>query len=158
MFLVHKYCLNLPRFVMLTLQNDMIEHQGIVENINGSRILVKIVQGSACSSCSAKGMCSSAESKEKLIEVADGSGAFQVGDPVMIVGKTSLGLQAVLLAFVLPFLVLIVSLFVGMAVSGGEELLSALVALLFTAVYYAFLAGKREHLKKKFSFTIKPIK
>lgn len=44
---------------------DIIKHQGIVENINGSHVMVRIVQTSACAACSAKGHCASADTKEK---------------------------------------------------------------------------------------------
>ena len=90
---------------------DTIRHQGIVENINGTHLQVRIVQTSACASCSIKGHCSSADTKEKLIDVIDESSSYQPGDRVWVVGELSMGVMAVLLAFVFPFLVLIFSLF-----------------------------------------------
>ena len=48
---------------------NTIKHQGIVENINGSHVMVRIVQTSACAACSAKGHCASADTKEKMIDV-----------------------------------------------------------------------------------------
>lgn len=90
---------------------DKIKHLGIVESINGSYLKVRIVQTSACSACSIKGHCSAAESKEKLIDVYNKSGLpCQVGNQVMISGATSLGMKAVMWAFVFPFVVLLVSL------------------------------------------------
>ena len=50
---------------------DIIKHRGIVENIEGSHVRVRIVQTSACSACSVKGHCNASESKEKLIDVFD---------------------------------------------------------------------------------------
>ena len=35
--------------------NNTIKHLGIVENIQGSHLSVRIVQTSACAACSAKG-------------------------------------------------------------------------------------------------------
>lgn len=135
---------------------NIITHQGIVENINGSLISVRIVQTSACSSCNAKGLCSSAESKEKVIEVTDFSSSYHVGDSVTLVGTTSMGMQAVLLAFVLPFIVLITALFLFMAFT-QDELCAALAALVVLVPYYYIIWLNRSRLKKKFSFTIKPI-
>jgi Positive regulator of sigma(E), RseC/MucC. len=43
----------------------MIEHEGIIEKINGNHITVGIFQQSACSACHARGMCMAADSKEK---------------------------------------------------------------------------------------------
>lgn len=67
------------------------------------------------------GGCSSSESKEKTIEVTDcDSMNYNVGDFVEITGQTSMGMMAVLWAFILPFLILIISLFSTMSLSGGK--------------------------------------
>jgi hypothetical protein len=49
--------------------SQIIEHSGIIENINGSNIRVQIIQESACSGCHAKGACSAADLKDKYIDV-----------------------------------------------------------------------------------------
>ncbi|WP_455593183.1 SoxR reducing system RseC family protein [Bacteroides sp.] len=135
---------------------NIITHQGIVENINGSQVSVRIIQTSACSACSVKGHCSSADSKEKVIEVTDTSSSYRVGDSVTLVGTTSMGMQAVLFAFVLPFFVLIVALFLFMALT-QNELYAALAALAVLVPYYYIIWLNKSRLKRKFSFTIKPI-
>ncbi len=137
--------------------NTTIQHQGIVENINGTQVKVRIVQTSACSGCSAKAHCSSAESKEKIIEIDDVSDVYHVGDEVMVTGEMSVGMKAVGYAFVLPFLVLVISLFAFMAV-WNDELLASAVSLSLLAGYYLILWMNRTRLKRKLSFTIKPIK
>lgn len=137
---------------------NTIKHQGIVENINGSHLSVRIIQTSACAACSVKGHCSSADSKEKLIDIVDiTASSFQVGEQVMVIGETSMGMLAVLLAFVLPFAVLILSLFIFMAVM-NDELYAALLSLALLIPYYYILWLNKSQLKQKFSFTIKPIK
>ena len=135
---------------------DSIEHNGIVESIDGEHHLtVRIIQVSACSTCSVKGHCTSADSKEKLISVtAPCSADYQKGDKVTIVGTTSMGMQAVLLAFILPFLLTFVTLFVVMHFSDNEGL-SAVCGLLILIPYYIGLSWKKDLIKKKFSFTIK---
>lgn len=136
---------------------NIITHQGIVENIDGSHLSVRIIQTSACASCSAKGHCSSADSKEKVVEITTTDASYQVGDCVTIVGETSIGMMAVLLAFIIPFFILIISLFVLMSVSGGDELLAGGVSLALLAPYYILLRMNKNKLKKNFSFSIKPI-
>ena len=109
--------------------NNTIKHLGIVENIQGSHLSVRIVQTSACAACSAKGHCSSADSKDKIIDIIDtAASSYQVGEKVMVVGETSMGMMAVLLAFVLPFVLLIFSLFLLMALV-ENELYAALLSL-----------------------------
>lgn len=137
---------------------NTIKHRGIVENISGSHLSVRIVQTSACSSCCVKGHCSSADSKEKLIDIVDPlASSYQVGEPVMVVGETSMGVMAVFLAFVVPFIILILSLFIFMAVL-DDELYASIISLGLLIPYYYILWLNKTRLKQKFSFKIKPIK
>ena len=136
---------------------NTIKHQGIVENINGSHLQVRIIQTSACASCSIKGHCSSADTKEKLIDVTDDNvSSYQPGDRVWVIGELSMGVMAVLLAFILPFFVLIFSLFIFMAI-WNDELGSALCSLALLIPYYYILWLNKSRLGKKFSFSIKPM-
>jgi sigma-E factor negative regulatory protein RseC len=138
---------------------NTIQHYGDIESISGEHITVKIVQTSACSSCSVKGHCSASESKEKMVDIySPSASSYNVGDRVIVVGAASLGMEAVLLAFVVPFLLLVVSLFVCMSLTGSDELLSSLIAMLLLVPYYFVVWLFRDRLKNKFSFTIKPIK
>lgn len=136
--------------------NNTIKHLGIVENIQGSHLSVRIVQTSACAACSAKGHCSSADSKDKIIDIIDTASSYQVGEKVMVVGETSMGMMAVVLAFVLPFVLLIFSLFLLMAWI-ENELYAALLSLAVLIPYYFVLWLNKTRLKQQFSFTIKPI-
>ena len=138
--------------------NNTIKHLGIVENIQGSHLSVRIVQTSACAACSVKGHCSSADSKDKIIDIIDTAAAsYQVGENVMVVGETSMGMQAVALAFIIPFVLLIFTLFLFMALI-ENELYAALLSLAVLVPYYYILWLNKTRLKQKFSFTIKPIK
>jgi sigma-E factor negative regulatory protein RseC len=138
---------------------NTIQHYGDIEEIAGEHVTVKIVQTSACSGCSVKGHCSAAESKEKTVDIYTPSASqYSVGQRVIVVGAASIGMQAVLVAFVLPFLLLVVALFAGMSLTGGDELFSSLVAMLLLVPYYFVVWLLRGRLKRKFSFTIKPIK
>lgn len=135
--------------------NNTIKHLGIVENIQGSHLSVRIVQTSACAACSVKGHCSSADSKDKIIDIIDTAAAsYQVGENVMVVGETSMGMQAVALAFIIPFVLLIFTLFLFMALI-ENELYAALLSLAVLVPYYYILWLNKTRLKQKFSFTIK---
>lgn len=135
-----------------------IKHLGIVENINGSRLKVKIVQSSACSACSVKGHCSASETKEKIIDVYNKNNVpCQVGERVMIVGTTSMGMKAVLLAFVLPFIVLLLALIISLKLTGGDEAVSALVSLETLVPYYLIIYICRNRLSRSFMFILESI-
>ena len=136
---------------------NTIKHQGIVENIQGSHLSVRIIQTSACAACSVKGHWSSADSKDKVIDITDtAASSYQVGEQVMIIGETSMGMMAVVLAFVIPFVLLVTSLFIFMAWM-ENELHAALSSLIILIPYYFILWLNKARLKQKFSFTIKPI-
>jgi len=132
---------------------NTIKHQGIVENINGSHLQVRIIQTSACASCSVKGHCTSADTKEKLVDVADANAAsYQPGDRVWVTGELSMGV----IAFIFPFLILIISLFVFMAI-WNDELRSALCSLALLIPYYYILWLNKSRMGKKFSFSVRPM-
>ena len=139
--------------------NNNIKHLGIVESIDGSHVRVKILQSSACSSCSAKSHCNVSETKEKIIDIHDKESAdcCSVGQQVMVCGTTSMGMKAVLLAFVLPFVVLFLALFVTMRITDGDEVTSALVSLCTLIPYYIIIYLLRNKISRTFSFTLEII-
>ena len=133
---------------------DLIKHKGIVEKIDGSHVTVRIVQTSACSSCSAKGLCNASESKEKLIDVYQSQVPCRVGEEVVVCGTTSMGMRAVFLAFGIPLLILLAALFVSMRMTGDDALLSAVIALCAVIHYYLIIYLCKDKLDRTFSFTI----
>lgn len=136
---------------------NTIKHLGIVESIEDHHIQVRIVQTSACASCSIKGHCTSADVKEKLIDIAAAdTSSYRQGDHVWVVGSLSMGGMAVLLAFIIPFFIVVVSLFVFMALL-GNELYAALGALVLLIPYYYILRLNGRWLGRKFSFSIHPM-
>ncbi|NDW12793.1 RseC/MucC family positive regulator of sigma(E) [Bacteroides sp. 214] len=137
--------------------NNVISHQGIVESTEGNHIRVKIVQTAACASCSIKGHCTSADTKEKIVDIYTTTHVYQIGDVVEVIGETSMGMKAVLYAFVIPFLVLVISLFTVMSLTAQNELFSAGISLLLLIIYYVILSLNKNKFKKSFLFKIKPL-
>lgn len=133
---------------------DIIKHRGKVEKVNGSHVVVRIVQTSACSACSAKGMCNASESKEKLIDVYEVNSSYQIGEEVVLCGSTSMGMRAVFLAFGIPVFILLAALFIAMRVTDGDALFSAVVSLLAVTPYYLVIYLMKDKLNKTFSFVI----
>ena len=133
---------------------DIIKHRGIVEKVDGSHIVVRIVQTSACSSCSAKGLCNASESKEKEIDVYEANPSYRIGEEVMVCGTTSMGMRAVLLAFGVPLLILVLALGVSMKLTGEDALLSSGIALVSVVPYYIGIYFCKDKLNRTFSFTI----
>ena len=158
----------MPRFcnVEITNMSESINHNGIIEKIDGDTAYVRIIQQSACSGCHAQSMCaasesrivkpSTGESKVKIIEVPDNSGKFTVNENVLLCGRSSLGLQAVLLAFILPLLIVVAAIVTGTSMQ-WEETTSGLTGLLLLVPYYCILYFFRDKLKRRFIFTLKKL-
>lgn len=132
---------------------DSIKHIGEVVSISDQIIAVSIIQNSACADCHAKTACSISDSKEKIIEIPNRYPSVEKGQKVVIEGKTTMGMKAVLYAFVLPlillFLVLILTLYIK-----GDEGLAALLAITSLGIYCFVLFLLRDTFKKKFIFEI----
>ena len=146
----------------------MIKHDGIIIALNDDgTALVRIVQTSACSACKAKAMCASAESAEKeMTVVLLGDGQWAVGDSVEVMVQQKMGWKAVVLAYLLPFFVMLAVMFIGnglLAMGDGatgllgdeakREAVLGTIALCAMAVYYLVLGLFKDKLQKEFSFT-----
>jgi len=134
--------------------SQIIEHTGIINSIDGQLIRVLIIQESACNACHAKGACTASDQDEKIIEVENSDSSFHVGDAVVLYGQRSIGLQAVLLAFVIPFVLILLTLLV-LRPYVASEALSGTIALSMLAPYYIILSFYKKKLKAKFQFFIK---
>ena len=146
----------------------MIKHDGIIIALNeDGTALVRIVQTSACAACKAKAMCASAESAEKeMTVVLLGDEQWAVGNEVEVMVQQKMGWKAVVLAYLLPFFVMLAVMFIGNGLlamgDGATELLGdeakreavlGTVALCAMAVYYLVLGLFKDKLQKEFSFT-----
>ena len=148
----------MPRFcnVEITNMSESINHNGVIEKIDGGTVYVRIIQQSACSGCHAKSMCTASESKAKVIEVPDNSGKFHVNEEVQLCGRSSLGLQAVLLAFIFPLIIVFATIVTGTSMQ-WEETTCGLTGLLLLVPYYCILYFLRDKLKKRFISTLKKL-
>lgn len=111
---------------------------------------------SACSSCHAKGACSASDMDDKLIDVETDRDDFKVGEPVILYGQSSMGLLAVLLAFVLPFLLMLATLLLLKSYTDNEAI-SGSIALATMLPYYFVLSRFNNKLKSKLKFHVKKL-
>ncbi len=135
--------------------NKQIDHVGTISDIKDEKITVSILNVSACAGCHAKSACSMSDMKEKEIDIIDYSSSFKLGEEVKVVYQESLGWLALLLAYVLPFMLVLITLFIATAFT--NELISGLMALGILLPYYSLLYFLKDRLKKTFSFTIHKI-
>lgn len=130
----------------------MIRHEGIVLSTNDKMAHIQIVQSSACSACKAKAMCSSSESQSKEMDALMLE-PMVPGDRVEVEVREHLAWRAVLLAYVLPFIVMMSVIAVLDVLTGWDEAIVGTVALCSIALYYLALSQFRHRLQKQFTFT-----
>ncbi|MCK5066532.1 MAG: SoxR reducing system RseC family protein [Bacteroidales bacterium] len=132
----------------------MIDHEGIIDRIDGDIAHVKINSVSACASCYAKGVCSAADQEEKYLDVHLNGAEYRQGEPVHVQVAKHLGFRAVALGYVYPFL-LLMAVLVAFTAAGTQELRAGTYALLSIIPYYLVLFLFRKRIGSAFTFSIK---
>lgn len=130
-----------------------IKHTGRVEKVDPGSVTVKIISGAACSGCHAEGYCSLSGNVEKNVKVK-GSYNFSPGDKVTVEMKQSMGYNAVLIGYIIPFILLITSLIVFISVSIPEAT-AGLLSIGVLVPYYLAIYLFRKKIDENFIFTIK---
>ncbi len=130
---------------------NTIEHQGVIVAIDSNIAHVRIEQTSACASCHVKSMCGASEKAEKIVDAHIADDTLKIGDTVTIIGQKSLGFQAILLAYVLPFVVIVCMLFV-VKIFTDNEVIMGTCALASLIPYFAVLRLMRNKIQAKFQF------
>jgi sigma-E factor negative regulatory protein RseC len=131
-----------------------ISHSGVIESIEDDCVHVRIVQTSACAACKVAGYCNAAESKEKIVDVrCVDSTAYQVGQQVQVTTSGQVAARALLWGFGMPFVILVVVLFVVLQMTGNEGA-AALSAIGSLAPYYCLLWLFREKMRDQLAFAI----
>lgn len=114
---------------------------------------VTILNESACSSCHAKGACSVSDFQEKEIEINNFKRAYLPGEEVVVVFQESQGFKALIYGYLLPFILVMLTLIVSSSVTNNEAA-SGLLALAILIPYYITLYFFRHLLKKVFKFEV----
>jgi sigma-E factor negative regulatory protein RseC len=137
----------------MSANHDCVAKAGIVQSIEGQKVIVRIVSLSACASCHANGACTASDTREKLIEVdlAD-AGDVKPGQTVSVNVESSAGNLALFYGYVMPFLLVFLSLIV--AIYFVSELMAGLISLGILVPYYAGLYLLKDRIGKRFRFTI----
>ena len=136
-------------------QIKQIIHPGIIKSISGNELQVCIIAQAACASCTLKGACSVSEVDKKIIDICvENPDDYKNGESIEVYFKQSLGFRALFLGYVLPFLILVISLITLMSIT-QNELLSGVISLMLLIPYYLILYFSKDKIKKTFAFSIK---
>ncbi len=82
---------------------------------------------------------------------------LQVGDHVEVLLTERLGWKAVLLAYIMPFVVMMLVIAL-LGLWSSNEVLVGTLSLVAVAIYYFILSFFRSKLQKQFSFTAQKIR
>lgn len=127
--------------------------KGRVVSSDGGVVRVSFISQSACSGCHAQGSCGMHEQQERFVDVLCDSSLYRVGDIVEVGIRKNMGMRAVVLSYIFPFFMVVVSIFV-LTSFGIDEGLSALVGLSSLVPYFLLLYALRRKISGRFSFSI----
>ena len=132
---------------------EIIRHEGVVTRTEGRMARVRIEQTSGCAACKAQSMCMSSERREKEMDVILLE-PVSVGDRVEVEVRERLAWKAVLLAYIMPFAVMLAVIAVLDFATAWSEAVVGTAALCGIALYYLILGL---FLQKQFSFTARKV-
>lgn len=140
------------------MKRSLTGQQGVVEQVLPGSVLVLIEQKSSCISCQMSKTCQLSECRQRQISVPTPEAAqFTVGEQVNVYTALTTARRAVFIAFAYPFLILLLAICLGLALTGSEPL-SAVLGLASVGVYYFLVWTQRRRLEGKVSFFIEKIR
>lgn len=145
--------------------DNRIRHDGLIESIDGEHITVRIVQMSACASCHVADKCHTSESKVKMIDVwTKNYSRYQVGQKVVVLAESKVGMLAVLIGFVVPVLLVLLAVVLGLFLTSADGLwhveepynqaYAALGGLVILIPYYYVVYLNRDALQTRLAFSL----
>ncbi len=141
------FCIRKKR---ISMAENRISHDGIVDSLEGNEVVVKITGYAACHECHARAACKVTEGNDKYLRLKSSSDDFRTGDRVRVFLDRSLGFRALFLGYILPFLLVMTALVIASALK-CSELLAGGLSLSILAPYYMGLKLFRKKLDRQFS-------
>lgn len=129
-----------------------IEHRGIISKKNGKTPEIKLKKSDGCEKCPISSCCSTKSTDKVVVEENDE--VFSVGDKVVVCVSDKAEKLGVLLSYILPSVILFVSLLAGFASNMTEDY-CAYGAIAALSVYYLLLFIFRKKLDNVAKITIK---
>jgi sigma-E factor negative regulatory protein RseC len=140
---------------MIPPMSNEVCNTGVIRKIENGKIEVAVTRTAACVSCQLAQTCNTAETKVEYIEIPfQGDVDFRVGDKVEVVIKETKAFLAVLYAFIIPILLVVVAIILANAWLNSESYAS-LIGLGVGVLYYLVLLLLNDRMKKSFQFTIR---
>lgn len=94
--------------------------------------------------------------KEKEVEIESWKGTYTRGEFVEVIASESQGFRALFVAYILPLIILLITLIVLLQTTGNESLAAA-ASLGVLVPYYGVLYLLKEKIKQKLNFSIRKL-
>ncbi len=132
-----------------------MERCGVVTKVVDGVVWVDVERTSACAQCHSKSSCVglTGETTQTFKIEAKDANTFNVGDSVKVKVEKGSARLSLLLVYIIPLAVLILTLVVA-AVAGVSDDVAGVVTIVFLAIYYTVLYLFRGRVEKKMSFKI----
>jgi sigma-E factor negative regulatory protein RseC len=134
--------------------SKLIKHTGIVSQIVGNDIIVDIERLSACATCESKSACMTLDTQTQQIKCNNDNYSLKIGDTVNVISERSYSMYAIVLAFVVPLLLLMLTIIICTEIFNINDGISALVAIAVVSAYYIILHFFDYKIKTKINFRI----
>lgn len=128
-----------------------LEHVGLVTDTLNGRVKISLV-GAGCSACH-KSLCMLGDSKAKEVEISTNTNEFKAGDEVIVKINPASGYKAVALLYLLPFILMMLSLVV-ISRLGYHEGIAGLTSLLILVPYYGMIYLQKNTLRSQCSIDV----
>lgn len=133
----------------------VVEHSGTVVRVERDRLFVRIEATGACGACRAREACGMGEARERIVEaLLPEAASYAAGDEVTVGVRRSVGLRAVVVAYVGALAVLLAALVLGVSVLHWEERAAALASLGAVALYYGALRLLHRRIGRSVRFVV----
>lgn len=133
-----------------------VEHEGTVVSVCGDTMIVRIIASPACAGCAAGNRCAPSGNKGRDIRVDGFSGDFVPGERVRVIMRQSMGIRALCIGYMIPFVVVLITLAAAYRIT-GDELAAGFCAILILVPYYGILRLLNRKITKTFGFTVQKI-
>jgi len=135
------------------MQAHEVEHKGIISAVKNDSLQVSLLTVSGCSTCAVKSSCGVAGAEAKMVDVPFQEG-YQVGQEVHVRFKQAQGFKALFFGYLLPFLLVFVTLIAAIS-SGMEEGSAGLLSLGVLLPYYGSLYYLKDKIKEGFHYQLR---
>jgi positive regulator of sigma E activity len=129
-----------------------LQHNGLVTDFVNNKVKITLTEVSGCSSCH-NSLCMLGESKAKQIEVPINDRTYSLGDKVVVRIKPSSGYLALFLLYLVPFGLMVATMFVLFNLNYNEGI-AGLGALLILAPHYGVLYLTQKYFQKQCEFQL----